>query len=124
MFAGAFASTDLPIATEATDMPYPSTLAGATVLINLSASNITIGKADYQRLLCASQSRRCIAAYAYAAAGSGESTTDLAWDGHEVIYENGQLLAETERFAADEQTTMRRRLRRQPEYHRAAVPER
>jgi NAD+ synthase (glutamine-hydrolysing) len=78
-------------------------LAGATVLINLSASNITIGKADYRRLLCASQSGRCIAAYAYAAAGSGESTTDLAWDGHGMIYENGQLLAETERFAADEQ---------------------
>jgi NAD+ synthase (glutamine-hydrolysing) len=78
-------------------------LAGATVLINLSASNITIGKADYRRLLCASQSGRCVAAYAYAAAGSGESTTDLAWDGHGMIYENGQLLAETERFAADEQ---------------------
>jgi NAD+ synthase (glutamine-hydrolysing) len=78
-------------------------LAGATVLCNLSASNITIGKADYRRLLCASQSARCIAAYAYAAAGSGESTTDLAWDGHGMVYENGQLLAETERFAADEQ---------------------
>ncbi len=78
-------------------------LAGATVLCNLSASNITIGKADYRRLLCASQSARCIAAYAYAAAGSGESTTDLAWDGHGMVYENGQLLAETQRFAADEQ---------------------
>ncbi len=78
-------------------------LAGATVLLNLSASNITIAKADYRRLLCASQSARCIAAYAYAAAGSGESTTDLAWDGHGMIYENGQLLAESERFAADEQ---------------------
>jgi NAD+ synthase (glutamine-hydrolysing) len=78
-------------------------LAGATVLVNLSASNITIGKADYRRLLCASQSGRCIAAYAYAAAGSGESTTDLAWDGHGMVHENGQLLAETERFAADEQ---------------------
>jgi NAD+ synthase (glutamine-hydrolysing) len=78
-------------------------LAGATVLVNLSASNITIGKADYRRLLCASQSGRCVAAYAYAAAGSGESTTDLAWDGHGMVYENGQLLAETERFSADEQ---------------------
>jgi NAD+ synthase (glutamine-hydrolysing) len=78
-------------------------LAGATVLVNLSASNITIGKADYRRLLCASQSGRCVAVYAYAAAGSGESTTDLAWDGHGMVYENGQLLAETERFAADEQ---------------------
>jgi len=78
-------------------------LAGATVLVNLSASNITIGKADYRRMLCASQSGRCVAAYVYAAAGSGESTTDLAWDGHGMVYENGQLLAETERFAPDEQ---------------------
>ena len=78
-------------------------LAGATLLFNLSASNITIAKADYRRLLCASQSGRCVAAYAYAAAGSGESTTDLAWDGHGMVYENGQLLAESERFAADEQ---------------------
>ncbi len=77
-------------------------LSGATVLLNLSASNITIGKSEYRRLLCASQSGRCIAAYAYAAAGSGESTTDLAWDGHGMIYENGQLLAETERFASGE----------------------
>src|SRR5207244_5453332 len=84
----------------------PSTyaaLAGATVLTNLSASNITIGKADYRRTLCASQSGRCIAAYLYSAAGSGESTTDLAWDGHALIYENGNLLTEAERFAADEQ---------------------
>jgi NAD+ synthase (glutamine-hydrolysing) len=54
-------------------------------------------------MLCASQSGRCVAAYVYAAAGSGESTTDLAWDGHGMVYENGQLLAETERFAPDEQ---------------------
>ena len=84
----------------------PSTyaaLAGATVLTNLSASNITIGKSEYRRMLCASQSGRCIAAYAFAAAGTGESTTDLAWDGHGMIYENGQLLAETQRFAATEQ---------------------
>jgi NAD+ synthase (glutamine-hydrolysing) len=54
-------------------------------------------------MLCASQSGRCIAAYAYAAAGAGESTTDLAWDGHGMVYENGQLLAETERFATTEQ---------------------
>ena len=87
----------------------PSTyaaLGGATVLLNLSASNITIGKAEYRRLLCASQSARCIAAYAYAAAGSGESTTDLAWDGHGIVYENGERLAETERFAADEQMVL------------------
>jgi NAD+ synthase (glutamine-hydrolysing) len=73
-------------------------LAGATVLLNLSASNITIGKADYRRLLVASQSARCLAAYLYAGAGFGESTTDLAWDGHALIYENGTRLAESERF--------------------------
>ena len=80
----------------------PSTaaaMAGAELLINLSASNITIGKADTRRLLCASQSARAIAAYAYSAAGPGESTTDLAWDGHAAIFEHGELLAETERFA-------------------------
>ena len=79
----------------------PSTraaLAGAEVLLNLSASNITIGKAASRRLLCASQSARAIAAYAYSAAGPGESTTDLAWDGHAAVFEYGDLLAETERF--------------------------
>jgi NAD+ synthase (glutamine-hydrolysing) len=73
-------------------------LAGATVLANLSASNITIGKSDTRRLLCQSQSARCIAAYIYAAAGAGESTTDLAWDGQTSIYENGAILAESDRF--------------------------
>jgi len=73
-------------------------LAGAFVLANLSASNITIGKADYRRMLCASQSAKCVAAYVYTAAGFGESTTDLAWDGQGLIYENGERLAETERF--------------------------
>jgi NAD+ synthase (glutamine-hydrolysing) len=84
----------------------PSTfaaLAGATVLCNLSASNITIGKADYRRALCLSQSARTIAAYLYSAAGLGESTTDLAWDGHALICENGELLAESHRFCDDEQ---------------------
>ncbi len=84
----------------------PSTyaaLAGATLLANLSASNITIGKADYRRKLCASQSGKCIAAYLYSAAGPGESTTDLAWDGHALIYENSDLLAEAERFGDREQ---------------------
>jgi len=84
----------------------PSTyaaLAGATVLANLSASNIIIAKAEYRRNLCASQSAKCIAAYMYSAAGPGESTTDLAWDGHALIYENGDLLAESERFAETEQ---------------------
>ena len=84
----------------------PSTyaaLAGATVLVNLSASNITIGKAEYRRDLCAGQSGRCVAAYLYSAAGPGESTTDLAWDGHAMIYENNHLLVESERFRDDEQ---------------------
>ena len=81
----------------------PSTaaaLAGAEILLNLSASNITIGKAQMRRLLCASQSARCIAAYAYSAAGAGESTTDLAWDGQAGVFECGDGLAETERFSA------------------------
>jgi NAD+ synthase (glutamine-hydrolysing) len=78
-------------------------LAGATILANLSASNITIGKAETRRLLCASQSARCVAAYLYAAAGAGESTTDLAWDGQASIFENGATLAETERFPSSSQ---------------------
>jgi NAD+ synthase (glutamine-hydrolysing) len=84
----------------------PSTygaLAGASVLANLSDSNITIGKADYRRLLCASQSARCIAGYVFSSAGAGESTTDLAWDGQALIYENGDRLAESERFATEGQ---------------------
>jgi NAD+ synthase (glutamine-hydrolysing) len=75
-------------------------LAGAEVLLNLSASNITIGKAETRRLLCASQSARGIAAYLYTAAGLGESTTDLAWDGQAEVYENGQELARSDRFIA------------------------
>jgi NAD+ synthase (glutamine-hydrolysing) len=78
-------------------------LAGATVLANLSASNITIGKSEYRHTLCGSQSARMIAAYLYTAAGFGESTTDLAWDGQAMIYENGDLIVEAERFARDEQ---------------------
>ena len=73
-------------------------LGGATVLANLSASDVTVGKAAYRRLLCSSQSAKCIAAYAYAAAGYGESTTDLAWDGHAIVCENGELIAESKRF--------------------------
>jgi NAD+ synthase (glutamine-hydrolysing) len=80
-----------------------ASLAGATVLANLSASNVTIGKADYRRLLCASQSARTISAYLYAAADGGESTTDLAWDGQALVYENGELLAESQRFATEGQ---------------------
>jgi NAD+ synthase (glutamine-hydrolysing) len=74
--------------------------AGAEILLNLSASNIVIGKAQMRRLLCASQSARCIAAYAYSAAGVGESTTDLAWDGQAGIFEIGDSLSETPRFSA------------------------
>jgi NAD+ synthase (glutamine-hydrolysing) len=79
----------------------PSTLgalAGALILTNLSASNITIGKADERKLLCAAQASRCCAAYVFSASGPGESTTDLAWDGQGSIYELGELLAETGRF--------------------------
>jgi NAD+ synthase (glutamine-hydrolysing) len=82
----------------------PSTyaaLGGATVLANLSASNVTIGKSSYRRLLCESQSAKCLAAYVYSAAGFGESTTDLAWDGDAMIYENGELLASSERFRSE-----------------------
>ena len=81
-------------------------VAGATVLANLSASNITIGKADTRRLLCRSQSARCLAAYLYAAAGAGESTTDLAWDGQASVFENGNTLAETERFPVADQAAI------------------
>ncbi len=80
----------------------PSTmgaLAGATILANLSASNIVIGKADDRHLLCRAQSARTASAYVYSAAGHGESTTDLAWDGQGMVYELGDLLAESERFA-------------------------
>jgi len=78
-------------------------MAGATVIGNLSASNITIGKSEYRHQLAANQSARCVAAYLYAAAGVGESTTDLAWDGHAMIYENGNLLAESSRFSQQAQ---------------------
>ncbi|MGI8713910.1 MAG: NAD(+) synthase [Solirubrobacteraceae bacterium] len=84
----------------------PSTywaLAGATVLANLSASNITIGKAGFRRMLCESQSAKTISAYVFAAAGLGESTTDMAWDGQALICENGDVLAEGERFSDAEQ---------------------
>ena len=73
-------------------------LAGATVLANLSGSPITIGRAEDRALLARSASARCLASYVYAAAGEGESSTDLAWDGQTMIYENGRLLASSERF--------------------------
>lgn len=74
-------------------------LAGATVLVNLSASNIVIGKSGYRHQLVSQQSARCLAAYLYTSAGKGESSTDLAWDGQALIYENGELLGESERFS-------------------------
>src|SRR3954463_10389294 len=73
-------------------------LAGATVLANLSGSPITIGRAEDRCLLARSASSRCLAAYVYAAAGEGESSTDLAWDGQTMIWENGVQLAGSERF--------------------------
>jgi NAD+ synthase (glutamine-hydrolysing) len=81
-------------------------LAGATVIANLSASNVVIGKHQYRRELAANQSARCIAAYLYSAAGAGESTTDLAWDGHAMAFENGSLLAESRRFSQRAQLTL------------------
>jgi NAD+ synthase (glutamine-hydrolysing) len=110
----------------------PSTqaaLAGALILCNLSASNIVVGKADDRALLCASQSLRCQAAYLYSAAGPGESTTDLAWDGQATIHELGVLLAQTDRFPAKAQMAVadvdmeRLRLERMrtPTFNNAAV---
>ncbi|HTQ20150.1 NAD(+) synthase [Mycobacterium sp.] len=81
-------------------------LAGATVLANLSGSPITIGRAEDRGLLARSASARCLAAYVYAAAGEGESTTDLAWDGQTMIWENGVLLAESERFPKGERRSV------------------
>ncbi len=103
-----FAATDVPglvLHAEVCEdvwVPVPpsaeAALAGATVLVNLSGSPITVGRAEDRRLLVRSQSSRCLAAYVYAAAGEGESTTDLSWDGQTLVYENGVLLAETDRF--------------------------
>jgi len=103
-----FAAEDLPGLTLHVEIcedfwvPVPpsslAALAGATVLVNISGSPITIGKAETRRLLCQSQSARCLAAYLYTAAGAGESTTEVAWDGQAEIFENGALLADTPRF--------------------------
>ncbi len=87
----------------------PSTaaaLAGATVIANLSASNVTVGKAETRRLLCRSQSARALCAYLYAAAGEGESTNDVAWDGQVGVFEAGVPLAETDRFPAGAQAAV------------------
>ena len=87
----------------------PSTraaLAGARILLNLSASNIVIGKADERAILCASQSMRTLSAYVFAASGWGESTTDLAWDGQATIHELGAKLGEGARFALESHLTV------------------
>ncbi len=81
-------------------------LAGATVIANLSGSPITVAKAEERKLLCSSGSSRLLCGYVYAAAGEGESSTDLSWDGQTLIYENGTLLAESERFPDGPRTSL------------------
>jgi len=111
-----FRATDLPGLTlhvevcEDMWVPVPpsahAALAGATVLANLSGSPITVARAEDRRLLVRSASARCLAAYVYAAAGEGESSTDLSWDGQTMVYECGDLLGETERFPAGSRRTV------------------
>ncbi|GLY26989.1 NAD(+) synthase [Kineosporia sp. NBRC 101731] len=111
-----FAATDVPgfvLHVEICEdmwVPVPpsatAALAGATVLTNLSGSPITIGRAEDRKLLCRSASSRCLAAYVFAAAGEGESSTDLSWDGQTLVYENGVLLAEGERFPTGDRRTI------------------
>ncbi len=87
----------------------PSTdmsLTGAQVIFNLSASNEVLGKAQYRRDLVRMQSARCIGAYVYCSAGSHESSTDVVFAGHNIICENGSILAESERFSFDSQITL------------------
>jgi NAD+ synthase (glutamine-hydrolysing) len=75
-------------------------LAGATVLINLSASNEVLGKADWRRIMVSSESGRCIAAYCYVSSGIGESSNDVVYSGHAIIAENGTVLRESERLSS------------------------
>ena len=81
-------------------------LAGATVLVNLSGSPVTVGRAEDRELLVRASSSRNLAAYVFAAAGQGESSTDLAWDGQTLVYENGEPLGATERFAEGARATV------------------
>ena len=81
-------------------------LAGATVLVNLSGSPVTVGRAEDRELLVRASSSRGLAAYVFAAAGQGESSTDLAWDGQTLVYENGEPLGATERFAEGARATV------------------
>jgi NAD+ synthase (glutamine-hydrolysing) len=76
-------------------------LAGATVLVNLSASDVLVGKSGYRHQLVGQQSARCLAAYLYTSAGFGESSNDMSWDGQALIYEKGEMLAESQRFCMD-----------------------
>jgi len=78
-------------------------LAGANLILNPSASNELLGKAAYRRDLVRQQSARCLAAYAYASAGPGESSTDVVFAGHCFVAENGTILSESERFKFDTQ---------------------
>jgi len=78
-------------------------LAGATVLINLSASNEILGKADWRRIMVSSESGRCIAAYCYVSSGIGESSNDVVYSGHALVAENGVVLRESERLSPDSQ---------------------
>lgn len=88
-------------------MPIPpsshAALQGASVLVNLSASNGLVGKADYRRELVSQQSARCISAYVYTSCGYGESTADVVFDGHAMIAENGNILKESERYTTSSQ---------------------
>jgi NAD+ synthase (glutamine-hydrolysing) len=111
-----FSATDLPdlrLHVEVCEdmwVPVPpsaeAALAGANLLVNLSGSPITVGRAEDRRLLVRSASQRCLAAYVYAAAGQGESTTDLSWDGQTMVYEVGDLVAESDRFPEQAQVTI------------------
>lgn len=106
-----FAASDLPhfifhaeICEDYWSPTPPSTagaLAGALVCCNLSASNVVIGKSRERMMLSAAQSTRAVCAYVYSAAGPGESTTDLAWDGQGTVHELGELLVESTRFALE-----------------------
>ena len=111
-----YAASDLPgfvLKTEVCEdmwVPVPpsatAALAGATVLANLSGSPITVARAEDRRLLVRSASARCLAAYLYAAAGAGESSTDLSWDGQTMVYEVGDLLGESPRFSPEPTRTV------------------
>jgi NAD+ synthase (glutamine-hydrolysing) len=78
-------------------------MGGATILLNLSASNEVLGKADWRRTMVSSESGRCIAAYCYVSSGIGESSNDVVYSGHAIIAENGVILQESNRLSSDSQ---------------------